>query len=363
MIGRQHYAGVRARLVGRVSALMGLVLFIAPEAQSEEMAARGESEGLTLTARTSLYYTNDVALFSATRRMSLNADPTQPAIDQFLVGQGADGVYEPTLEISKAWSSDYGKTKLQMKGDGYVFMEKTAFTHGTMQAGISQEFDETNALHLSYYLSPDLYLGKNIDRQPQYGGGIPSAVGGLVLAPEQLSSQIGVLRYDFRLNEAIEIQWLARVGERRYDPQFSERNLTFWTIGPHLETHLTPTLSWVVGYHFERGIAAGHQSSTVQDDVSYDNNFISTEFEWMVAPKDTLSLGLHYELNYWLSNSPQDDRYKTSESTYQADLVLKHQIDSDFLVYGGTQYGYRVLSPDGAMTSIFNLSMGVQSRF
>ena len=362
MIAASHYAALLARLGGCAMAFWAL-LMLPLSGFSEEVESLADSEDLLITARTSLYYTNDVALFSATRRMSLNADPTQPAMDQYLVGQGADGVYEPSLQLARSWANAYGKTKVQMTGDGYIFMEKTAFTHATMRTEVTQEFDEQNAIHLTYYLSPNLYLGKNIVRLPQFGGGTLLPSGSPVVAPEQLTSQIGALRYDYRFNEDIGLQWLARFGTRRYDPAFSERNLSFWTFGPHIETELTHSLKWVVGYHFERGIAAGHQSTTVQDDVSYDNNFISTEFEWMFAPKDTLLLGLHYELNYWLSNNPQDDRYKSSETTYQADLSLRHEIDSGLLVYCGTQYGYRILSPDGSMNSIFNLSMGVQSTF
>jgi hypothetical protein len=43
------------------------------------------------------YYTDDVALFSVTRRLSLKDDPTQPTVDR--PGQGSDFVYEPGVTL------------------------------------------------------------------------------------------------------------------------------------------------------------------------------------------------------------------------------------------------------------------------
>lgn len=364
MVNAHHYAGVCPRLAGP---LLGLVLLQAygMGAQCGERAESEVPDGVQILGRTALYYTNDVTLFSATRRMSLNADPTQPAIDQFLVGQGGDGVYEPTLEITKSWTHALGRTHAQVMGDGFVFMEKTAFTHGTLRVKLSQEFDAANTLMLSYYLSPDLYLGKNIVHLPLFtNGGVGESLSvNQPLAPERLTSQIGALKFGHRFTEDLELLGLARFGIRRYDREFAERNLSFWTFGPHLKTRIRPDLTWVLGYHFERGIAAGYQSLQTNDDVSYNNNFISTEFEWNATSHDTVLLGLHFELNDWLSHNPMDARFKSSESTYQVDLNLQHAIDMDLMVYCGTQYGYRILFPEGAMTSIFNLSMGVQSTF
>jgi hypothetical protein len=48
----------------------------------------------------SSYYTDDVALFSVTRRLSLKDDPTQPVVDR--PHQGGDFIDEPSAELE--WS-------------------------------------------------------------------------------------------------------------------------------------------------------------------------------------------------------------------------------------------------------------------
>ena len=45
----------------------------------------------------SVHYTDDVALFSVTRRLSLKDDPTQPVVDR--PSQGGDFVYDPSATL------------------------------------------------------------------------------------------------------------------------------------------------------------------------------------------------------------------------------------------------------------------------
>lgn len=49
-----------------------------------------------------LYYTDDVALFSAVRRSTMDGDPTQPVLDVSRTGVGSDMVFEPGALISNA---------------------------------------------------------------------------------------------------------------------------------------------------------------------------------------------------------------------------------------------------------------------
>ena len=60
--------------------------------------ARGISTGWTewsATTQGTLFYTDDVGIFSATRRLIRDGDPTQPALDSKLTGQGGDFVFDP----------------------------------------------------------------------------------------------------------------------------------------------------------------------------------------------------------------------------------------------------------------------------
>jgi hypothetical protein len=73
---------------------------------SGETAAFAE---VTVESRATLFYTDDVALFSATRRLSVHEDPTQPALDTSLTRKGSDMVFEPDLILSKLIASSWGK--------------------------------------------------------------------------------------------------------------------------------------------------------------------------------------------------------------------------------------------------------------
>ena len=321
-----------------------------------------ETDGPGATARGALYYTDDVAIFSATRRLSLNADPTQPALDDRLMGQGADGVFETALNLSSEFASAYGKTRLDATGDGFIFMTRTQFTHGTLRLQARHEFNEETALNFTYYFSPDLYLGENLVRKPIPVQGVAAEGEGL-FAAEVLSSHILSVRLDQALTRDIVFQVLGRYGLRDYDPAFSERDLSLWTLGPHLEWSLSPALRWVIGYHFERGLADGRFQPWLADDVSYDNNFVSTELEYDFAERYQLSLGLHYEVNDWLSRQVADERYGTYENVYQGEVLLKHSLSDATQLYGGFQYSYRTVNTDFSDITNVNVSMGVEVKF
>lgn len=47
-------------------------------------------DGWSFEGQSTLFYTDDVGLFSATRRLSRDGDPTQPAIDSHLTNKGSD---------------------------------------------------------------------------------------------------------------------------------------------------------------------------------------------------------------------------------------------------------------------------------
>jgi hypothetical protein len=321
-----------------------------------------DTGGVEATARGSLYYTDDVAIFSASRRLSLNADPTQPALDDRLMGQGADGVFETALKLSRQFSSHYGTTRLDVTGDGFIFMTQTRFTHGTLRVQARHEFTEETALNFTYYFSPDLYLGENLVRQPIPVRNLAESDMGLN-APEVVTSHIVSLRLDQALTDDLVLQVLGRYGLRDYDPAFAERDLYLWTLGPHLEWAMTPELKWLVGYHFERGLADGRYQPWLADDVSYDNNFVSTELEYEFIESYQLSLGLHYEVNDWLSQQEADERYGTYENVYQGEVLVRHNLNDATRLYGGVQYSYRTVNTDSSDIANVNVSMGVEVKF
>jgi hypothetical protein len=91
-------------------------LWILPKPSSAE-------EGWSLEGRGTLFYTDDVGLFSATRRLSRDGDPTQPAIDSELTNQGSDMVFEPMANITRSSKNNLGRLDLNVQGQGYVFTD------------------------------------------------------------------------------------------------------------------------------------------------------------------------------------------------------------------------------------------------
>lgn len=75
-----------------------------------EWSVRGESR---------IFYTDDVGLFSSSRRLSLQEDPTQPVIE--ITGQGEDMVLEPIITVAKGWRNSWGKRQSRSGGKDFSF--------------------------------------------------------------------------------------------------------------------------------------------------------------------------------------------------------------------------------------------------
>lgn len=107
----------------------------------------------TAITRATSFYTSDVSLFTATQRLSRDADPTQPALDTRLTGQGSDGVLETLAQIGDSIQTDWGTTSLDVRGDGYIFYSQTQYSNGNIAAQIKQKFPSKTSLKIGYYLN------------------------------------------------------------------------------------------------------------------------------------------------------------------------------------------------------------------
>ena len=67
------------------------------------------------TAGGVLFYTDDVALFSATNRSGLDGDPSQPVLDTSSTGIGKDMVFEPEFRVGTVVPSSLGQTTFSVK--------------------------------------------------------------------------------------------------------------------------------------------------------------------------------------------------------------------------------------------------------
>src|SRR5207342_1614327 len=114
-------------------------------------------DGWSFEGRGTLFYTDDVGLFSATRRLSRDGDPTQPAIDSKLTDQGSDMVFEPLLGVTRSLTNSLGRLDLNVQGQGFVFTENPQFNHGTLRAQATQDLSPNTRVQARFYYAPDQF--------------------------------------------------------------------------------------------------------------------------------------------------------------------------------------------------------------
>ena len=93
------------------------------------------------SATGNLFYTDDVALFSATRRLNLHGDPTQPVLDTSLTGQGSDMVFEPDVTVTKSLTSQLGRTEFSFRGQAFIYAVDPRFNHGSFGVQVLHHID------------------------------------------------------------------------------------------------------------------------------------------------------------------------------------------------------------------------------
>ncbi|WP_447974655.1 hypothetical protein [Nitrospira sp. Kam-Ns4a] len=306
---------------------------------------------VTVEAASAFYYTDDVSLFSAARRLALREDPTQPVIER--KGQGDDMVYEPSLELRRVSQSSWGKTELSLEAQGFLFARHSAFNHGSGRLGVAQSVASGTTIRLFYFLVPDLFLGRNTDRR---GGSRP-------LAAERLTTQFGSVHLEQQVGQTVNLRLLGRYGVRNYNEAFAQRDTTFWTLGPHLEWRITPRVDLLLGYHYERGLAAGRNRPQLNDDISYINHYVSMEVVARVLERTSVGLGLHYERNDFTSELAEDERRGSHENVYQVEVDLRQRITEGFVLTAGFQRSERKASFEPTAFIDVNLYVGGEYRF
>ena len=298
-----------------------------------------------------LFYTDDVALFSATRRLNLDSDPTQPVLDTSLTGKGSDMVFEPGVRVRKAFLSQWGQTELSFRGNAFVYAVNPAFNHGSLGVEMLQKFAPDTRIRLRYYTTPNLLLGSHENSRT---GSVQD---------ERVTSHIGSVRLERELSEAWEVRLLGRYGARVYNDAFAERDSTFWTIGPHVAWHINRRVAFLLGYHYERGLAEGRNQPQFRDDTSYINHYVSFELEAEVTERLSLQLGVHFERNIWTTGIPGDERNGGHEDIRQGELTLRYSVTSHLGLLFGFQRSERKQSFEHQVVHNTNVSVGVSYVF
>ena len=325
------------------SAIIGVLVTVTPRAFAE----------LKVEGQAILFYTDDVGIFSATRRLSRDGDPTQPALDSRLTNQGSDVVFEPQVDLANSFTTRYGTTTFDVRGQGFVFTDNTRFNQGTLRVQGVHELTPETRIRLRYYYAPNQFLGDNEEHQS----------GTHQIAAETLTSHIWSARIERTLTPDVEVRLLARYGLRRYNESFSERNTDFWTIGPHVEWKIAPRVKLGISYHYERGLAEGRNQPQFEDDVSYVNHYGSADLDIELADRLTLMTAFHYERNNWTSGIVGDERQGAHENVYQGEVLLVRRVTETARVFVGFQWSSRKESFEAESVKNTNVGLGLNMVF
>lgn len=310
-------------------------------------------EGWSLNGRGILFYTDDVGLFSATRRLSRDGDPTQPAIDSKLTNKGSDMVFEPLLGVTRSLTNNLGRLDLKVQGQGFVFTENPQFNHGTLRLQAIQDLSSSTRVQMRFGYAPNQFLGDNEDRQS----------GQHQLTAERLTSYIWSARLIHDVTPDLSVKLLGRYGLRRYNESFSERNTNFWTIGPHVEWRVAHKVKLGLSYHYERGLANGRNQPQYEDDVSYANHYLSADAEVELTERWLLLTAFHYEHNIWTSSLIGDERNGAHENIYQGEIILAYRMTDSIQGFGGVQRSNRKESFESSATKNTNVGIGLLAQF
>jgi len=305
------------------------------------------------TAGGSLFYTDDTALFSATRHSSLDGDPSQPVLDTSRTGVGSDMVFEPTMRVMKYIPWSYGRTELVFRARGFIYAINPGFSQANFHVEAVHAFTPETLVHLRYFTVPDQLLGLSEERRS----------GTEQLQDERVTSHLGVIRLDHRLSEHWEVQLFGRAGIRRYNEPYQQRDTLLWTVGPHLIWHMTHHTRMVFGYHYERGLAEGRQQHEFEDDISYVHHFAAVSFETRLMEHLDLELDFHYERNNFTSGIPEDERNGGHENIYQGNGRLFYQLTDQMTLMMTVQRSNRRQNFLQTHDHNTNVSAGIIYRF
>lgn len=294
-----------------------------------------------------LYYTDDVALFSATRRSNIDGDPSQPVLDVSRTGVGSDMVFEPGFLISNAITTGLGRTAFSIKPQGFIYAVNPEWSQASVAAEALHSFTPNTALRLRYYTAPDQLLGNTEKRVGETE----------TFVDERVTSHIGYIRLEQRLSDHWEVRFQGRIGKRLYNDPFALRNTTFWTIGPHIFWRATHHLKLFAAYHYERGLATGRNEPEAEEDLSYVQHFFAVGLDAELMPHLELELDFHYERNNWTSGIPLDERFGGHENIFQGNGRLLYKLTDNTAVTLSVQRANR--RQNFYQTHDFNTNVGV----
>jgi hypothetical protein len=296
-------------------------------------------------------YTDNVFEFSAARRLQLSEDPSQPVVVP--LNRPSDTVWEPSIDVRRTSSSSLGLTEISVKAHGFIFTNNPIFNHGDYRIQVNQQVASDTFLLLRYRYVPNLFLGPNFERQT--GSQLP--------AEERVTSHTWRAQLERKLNDRWTATLVGRYGLRFYNESFSERDTTFYTIGPRVQLRATSWVTFTLDYLYERGLADGRNEPQFKDDVSYWQNFVSFGTVFQLTQPLSLELIYVYRQKHFTTDIPGDPLRGDVDNLHQGTVEVHYDLSSAARVTLGYQRTQR--SSNVASRDFFNdnASLGVQYRF
>ncbi|OAI08059.1 hypothetical protein A1332_08305 [Methylomonas methanica] len=298
------------------------------------------------------FYTDDVALFTVTRQLSLLDDPTQPAVDR--PSGRSDFIYEPTASVLLDLPENFGDTTFFAEAGGYVFAENTDFTHANFQTAVSRQFESATTVSAIYRFVPDRLLGFNMVEQ-EFGDAIEGN--------ESLTSHIWSIHVEQELTAWLAMHVLGRYGLRDYDGVFKHRSTDLWTLGTHFAIELTEDIELFLGYHFEVGNARNQRSIALNDDASYQTHYASIEIETKLSEKIKLAVDFDFEKNCYTTMNRLDEHFGNPEEIFLGGIELRYALSKESLVTLGLEHGNRQKRNEFIGFHNNNLWLGISHNF
>jgi hypothetical protein len=300
-------------------------------------------------ADANVLYTDNVFELSAARRLALTEDPSQPAIVP--TNRPSDVVWQPSIDLRHRTTSRFGLTELSFKAQGFIFTNNPIFNHGDYRLQVYQQLAPDTFVLLRYRYVPNLFLGPNTDRQT--GLGLPEE--------ERVTSHTWRMQLERNLNERWKIILVGRYGLRFYNEPFSERDTTFYTIGPRIRYVVTRWAIVTVDYLYERGLADGREEPQFKDDVSYRQHFISGGTLFQLTKPLSLELIYVYRHKQFTTDIPGDPLLGNTDHLHQGTAELHYDVSSLARLTLGFQRTQR--SSSASSRDFFNTNMSLGLRY
>ncbi len=296
-------------------------------------------------------YTDNVSELSATRRLALSEDPSQPTIVPLKNPQ--DVVWEPSLDVRRVSETAFGPTEFSMKATGFIFTDHSIFNHGNYRLQVKQTLTPDTSLLLRYRYIPNLFLGPNIERRS----------GTRLLEEERVTSHVWRAQLEHVFNQQWTATLVGRYGLRLFNEAFAERDTKFWTLGPQVTLSATSWLTLTLAYLYERGLADGQGDVQVRDDVSYRQHFLSVGSTFVFGQGFSLDLGYAYRRKDFASDLAGDSNRGVVDTTHVGSAELRYRMSPAASVTVGLQRAQR--ASNAASRDFFNTntSVGLQYRF